>query len=205
MVLVKQRTLTFGERYYFKTIAFGLIYTFKNLFKKKITRSYPEEKFDPKPSLSGVPVLVQDEEGHPRCVACGLCEFVCPPRAIEITGTETDRAIERVPKTFTIDYLRCIECSYCEEVCPEEAIVMSQQYELVGATRGSLKLGLEELLTPAAELQPRLDYIRKTYHRFQIAPKTEANASCVPGVGGTGSGVAGTVVSAAKRRYQDNY
>ena len=91
MVLVKQRKLSFGERFYFKTIIVGLIYTFGNLFKKKITRNYPEEKLDPKPSLSGVPVLVMDEEGNPRCVACGLCEFVCPPRAIEITGTETER------------------------------------------------------------------------------------------------------------------
>ncbi|MFH0945591.1 MAG: NADH-quinone oxidoreductase subunit I [Planctomycetota bacterium] len=205
MVLVKQRTLSFGERFYFKSVISGLIYTFKNLFKKKITRCYPEVKLVPTPALHGVPVLVMNEEGHPRCVACGLCEYVCPPHAIEIHGTETDRPIERMPKTFTIDYLRCIECGYCEEACPEEAIVMSQDYELVGASRTAMVADLNRLLTPASKLQPRLEYIRKTYRRFQTDPKEEANASTVPGRGGPGAGVAGRAVPAARRRYRENY
>ena len=205
MVLVKQRQLSFGERYYFKSVISGLIYTFQNLFKKKITRCYPEVKLDPKPTMHGVPVLVADEDGHPRCVACGLCEYVCPPLAIVIHGTETERPIERVPKFFEIDCLRCIECGYCEEVCPEEAIVMSQEYELVGTSRTEMVAGLDRLLTPASKLQPRLDYIRKTYKRFQIDPKEEAHASAVPGRGGTGAGVAGTAVPAARQRYRENY
>jgi len=205
MVLVKQRRLSFGERFYFKSVISGLVYTFKNMFKKKVTRCYPEVKLDPKPTLHGVPVLVENEEGHPRCVACGLCEYVCPPRAIEIHGTETDRPIERMPRTFEIDYLRCIECGYCEEVCPEEAIVMSQDYELVGGSRPEMVADLDRLLTPASKLQPRLDYIRKTFRRFEVDPKAEATASAVPGKGGTGSGVPNTVVPAARRRYRENY
>ncbi len=204
MVLVKQRKLSLGERFYFKTILVGLVYTFKNMFKPKVTRQYPEVRLDPKPSFHGVPVLVQDSEGNPRCVACGLCEFVCPPIAITIVGTETDRPIERTPKSFEIDMLRCIECGYCEEVCPEEAIVMSQEYELTGATRNEFKWGLDQLLVPAEKLQPRLDYIRNTYHRWK-QPLREATAASVPGKGGTGAGVAGTKVHAALERYRDNY
>lgn len=205
MVLVKQRELSFGERYFFKTIIAGLIYTTKNIFKKKVTRQYPEEKLDPKPTLHGVPVLVATDDGHTRCVACGLCEFVCPPIAITIHGTETDRAIERAPKFFEIDMLRCIECGYCEEVCPEEAIVMSQQYELVSDNRLKMKWNIPELLTPPEKLQPRLDYIRQAYHRFKANPQAEATAAAVPGKGGSGLGVDGTAVHAALKRYGNNY
>ena len=205
MVLVKQRELTLGERFFFKTLAAGLVYTFKNMFKKKVTREYPEVRLEPKPSFHGVPVLVADDEGHPRCVACGLCEFVCPPIAIRIVGGETERQIERAPKVFEIDMLRCIECGYCEEVCPEEAIVLSQEYELVGDHRAEFKWGIDKLLTPAAKLQPRLDFIRRTYHRFRADPRSEASAAAVPGKGGTGLGVDGTKVHAALQRYGDNY
>ncbi len=205
MVLVKQRELSLGERFFFKTLVVGLIYTFKNMFKKKVTRQYPEVKLQPKASFHGVPVLVADDEGNPRCVACGLCEFVCPPIAITIVGGSTERQIERAPKTFEIDMLRCIECGYCEEVCPEEAIVLSQEYELVGDHRTDFKWGIDKLLTPASKLQPRLDYIRKNYHRFQADPRQEANAAQVPGKGGTGRGVDGAQVHAALQRYGNNY
>lgn len=205
MVLVKQRELSLGERLYFGTIFKGLAYTVRNLFKKKVTRQYPEEKLNPAPSFHGIPVLVADDEGNPRCVACGLCEFVCPPLAITIVGTETDRPIERMPKIFEIDMLRCIECAYCEEVCPEEAIVLSQEYELTGSSRNEFKWGLDQLLTPASKLKPRLDYIRKSYHRFRGDPRREATAAAVPGKGGTGTGVQGTRAHAALQRYRDNY
>ncbi len=205
MVLVKQRELTLGERFYFKTLFAGLVYTFKNLFKPKVTRQYPEVKLEPKPSFHGVPVLVQDRDGNSKCVACGLCEFVCPPIAISIVAEETPRGIEKQPKEFVIDMLRCIECGYCEEVCPEEAIVMSQEYELTGSTRDDFKWGLDRLLVPEAKLKPRLDYIRASFHRFRGDPRTEATAAAVPGKGGTGGGVPKTAAHAALRRYRDNY
>jgi NADH-quinone oxidoreductase subunit I len=205
MVLVKQRKLSLGERFYFKTVLVGLAYTIKNMFKKKVTRMYPEQKLDPKPSFHGVPVLVQDKDGHPKCVACGLCEFVCPPIAISITATETDRRIERTPKVFEIDMLRCIECGYCEEVCPEEAIVMSQEYELTGDSRADFRWGLDKLLVPESKLKPRLDYIRKMYHRFRADPKKEATAASVTTPTKTSIGVPGIKPHAALRRYGDNY
>lgn len=205
MVLVKQRRLSLGERFFFKTLAAGLVYTFKNIFKKKVTRQYPEERLDPKASFHGVPVLVATDDGHTRCVACGLCEFICPPLAISITGGETEREIERAPQIFEIDMLRCIECGYCEEVCPEEAIVMSQEYELVGDHRNQFKWHIPQLLTAPSKLAPRLEYIRKTFHRWKADPRAEATAAAVPGKGGTGLGVDGTAVHAALKRYRNNY
>lgn len=205
MVLVKDRKLSFGERCYVKSIVAGLLYTFSNLFKRKVTRCYPEQKLAPGPSFHGVPVLVMDANGHPKCVACGLCEYVCPARAIRIVATETERPIERTPKTFEINMLRCIECGYCEESCPEEAIVLSQQYELVASTRGEMRWDLNRLLTPEAALGPRLGYIRKTFHRFEADPRSEGTARAVPGKGGSGAGASGAKVASALERYRDGY
>jgi len=171
---VMTRELTRSERFFLVPLLRALHFTFMRMFRKDVTRRYPEQRMEVKPVLHGVPVLVMREDGTPRCVACGLCEFVCPPRAIDIVPGETDRPIERVPQEFVIDMLRCIECSYCEEVCPEEAIVMSTDYEVVGRRREEFVWDLRKLLKPAAELAPRLEWVRRTYQRWDagtgIAP-----------------------------------
>jgi len=184
-----RRTAIMGERKvvrrashlsYAAAIAKGLWFTLKAAFKKKATRQYPEEKLSPGPSFHGIPLLVEREDGSPRCVACGLCEFVCPPRAISIIPTETPSPIERVPETFVIDMLRCIECGYCEEVCPEEAIVLSEKYELVGGTRESFVWGLDRLLKPLSFFGPRIDYIRKLYAREKAGAERAPPPGGVP-------------------------
>jgi len=165
---VMRRRLSLSERLFFLPMARSLAYTFTRMFKKDMTRRYPEQKMEIKPSLHGVPVLVMREDGSPRCVACGLCEFVCPPRAIDIIPGETDRVIERAPTEFVIDMLRCIECSYCEEVCPEEAIVMSSDYEVVGRRREDFVWNLKRLLKPFAELKARIEWARRNYKRWDV-------------------------------------
>jgi len=175
---VMQRSLTLNERLFLGPFLKSLAYTFSRMFKKDITRRYPEQKMEIKPTLHGVPVLVMKDDGSPRCVACGLCEFVCPPRAIDITPGETDRPIEREPKEFVIDMLRCIECSYCEEVCPEEAIVMSSDYEVVGRRREDFVWDLKKLLKPIDALKARIEWVRRTYKRW------DGDADLAPPVGG---------------------
>ena len=167
MAIVKQRSLSWWEKLYLGPIVRGLLLTFRKIFVRKITRQYPEERLEPTAALHGHPVLVKNDDGSPQCVACGLCEFVCPPRAITIQPGETDRPIEREPKSFEIDMLRCIYCGYCEEVCPEEAIVMSQEYEVTGASRQELGFGIDKLLSPRAQLMTRIEYIRKVYDRWK--------------------------------------
>jgi NADH-quinone oxidoreductase subunit I len=171
---VVRHELTRRERFFFGPFLKSLRFTFTRMFRKPMTRRYPEERMEVKPTLHGVPVLVMRDDGAPRCVACGLCEFVCPPRAIDITPGETDRPIERAPQEFVIDMLRCIECSYCEEVCPEEAIVMSSEYEVVGRRREDFVWKLAKLLKPAKDLAARLEWVRRTYKRWdpdaELAP-----------------------------------
>jgi NADH-quinone oxidoreductase subunit I len=95
--------------------------------------------------------LVKDEEGRVKCVACQLCEFVCPPRAITIKPMEYPEnakygKVEKTPAEFDIDMLRCIYCGYCEEVCPEQAIFLRGPYALTGLSRKELVFNKEKLL-----------------------------------------------------------
>jgi NADH-quinone oxidoreductase subunit I len=153
--------LNFWEKIYIPEIARGLGLTFKEMFKPKFTRQYPVVKWGPTGSYRGRPVLVQEESGE-RCVACGLCSRVCPALAIEVQAAETDKTKERFPAKFEINMLRCIYCGFCEEVCPEEAIVMSKEFELVFRSQDEAIYGKEKLLIPIANLQDRLEFLRKS-------------------------------------------
>ncbi|MBI1939711.1 MAG: NADH-quinone oxidoreductase subunit NuoI [Ignavibacteriales bacterium] len=159
----KKRTkdLNFFEKIYIVEIARGLMLTLKNMFRPKVTMQYPEVKFDPPASYRGRPVLVQEDNGAERCVACGLCSRVCPALAIEVQAAETELEKERYPQKFEINMLRCIFCGFCEEVCPEEAIVMSKDYELVFTNRDDAIFGKDKLLVPVEKLKDRLEFLRK--------------------------------------------
>lgn len=157
----RKKDLTFWQKIYIPEIAKGLALTFKNMVRPKFTMEYPEEKFIPPPSYRGRPVLVLEETGEERCVACGLCSRVCPALAIEVQAAETEREKERYPEKFEINMLRCIFCGLCEEVCPEEAIVMSKDYELAFTNREDAIYGKDKLLTPVSQLKDRIEFLRK--------------------------------------------
>lgn len=157
----RKKDLTFWQKIYIPEIAKGLALTFKNMVRPKFTMEYPEEKFIPPPSYRGRPVLVLEETGEERCVACGLCSRVCPALAIEVQAAETEREKERYPQKFEINMLRCIFCGLCEEVCPEEAIVMSKDYELAFTNRNDAIYGKDKLLTPVSQLKERIEFLRK--------------------------------------------
>ncbi len=118
------------------------------LFRKKSTLQYPEVKHTLPAGYRGVPRLIMGKDNVERCVACKLCEVVCPPVAIYIEAEEySDQNYrERRPKVFQIDFGRCINCGFCEEACPVEAIEMSQATEIVGESRQSLVYQKEQLL-----------------------------------------------------------
>ncbi len=160
---LKRRTkdLNFWEKIYIPEILKGLSLTFRNMFRPKFTMEYPEVKFEPPGSYRGRPVLVQEENGVERCVACGLCSRVCPALAIEVQAAETELEKERFPEKFEINMIRCIFCGFCEEVCPEEAIVMSKDYELAFFKREEAIFGKDKLLVPAKELEDRIKFLRQ--------------------------------------------
>lgn len=137
---VRREKPTFSERLYVPSIIKGLGITLSRIFKKKVTMQFPEERWEVREGYRGAPVLVKDDENRPKCVACSLCEYVCPPKAIYIVPSELEEGnnVERGPAVFNINMLRCIFCGLCEEACPEEAIFMSKEYALWGATRAEL-------------------------------------------------------------------
>jgi NADH-quinone oxidoreductase subunit I len=177
VVTVKRHeNLGFSERTYLPAIVKGLATTSRHFFRNlagwlsgKSTAfvvQYPEERVDYPDAFRGMPVLVQLDDGLPKCVACGLCEFACPTDCITIVpGELPERGIERYPEAFDIDLSRCMFCGLCEEACPEEAIVMSREVELSTYDRESMLFHKEQLLVPANLLKRRLDFLRAEYER----------------------------------------
>ncbi len=169
------------ERLYVPMIVQGLAVTaghfFRNLRgfitgknRRDFVVQYPDERIDYPEAFRGMPVLVQLDNGQPRCVACGLCEFACPTDCISIVPGELEGArIERYPEAFDIDMSRCMFCGLCEEACPEEAIVMSREIEISTYDRASMIFEKEQLLVPESLLKRRLDFLRGEYDRAHAA------------------------------------
>ena len=142
-MIVKRPKLSWWERLYVPAFLGGLKVTLRHFFKKKVTMQYPEEKWVVPEGYRGAPYLVRNPEGRVKCVACQLCEFICPPRAItikpeEIPSDSRFAKVEKRPREFDIDMIRCIYCGLCEEVCPEQAIFLRKDYAIVGTTRAEM-------------------------------------------------------------------
>jgi NADH-quinone oxidoreductase subunit I len=182
VIVVDRRARTgWLERLYVPMIVKGLVVTSRHFFsnlrgfitgknRTDFVVQYPEERIDYPDAFRGMPVLVQLDNGQPKCVACGLCEFACPTDCISIVPGELEGArIERYPEAFDIDLSRCMFCGLCEEACPEEAIVMSREVELSSYDRPSLLFDKQQLLVPEHLLKRRLEFLRGEYDR-QHAP-----------------------------------
>ncbi len=163
MAIVVSRELSWLDRIYLPGIFRGMWVTFKHLFRRKFTMQYPEKRWTFPEGFRGVPALVKDDNGRTKCVACYMCQFVCPPRAIAITAGELGEGnVEKYPEQFEINMLRCIYCGLCEEVCPEQAIFLMKDYEVAGTKRSDLIFDKEKLLEIGGV---RLDPIMKWAHK----------------------------------------
>jgi len=160
LIVAFRSKMTFWQRLYLPEVVRGLLLTIRFLFRKKSTLQYPEEKKTLPVGYRGVPRLVSTQDGKERCVACKLCEVVCPPLAIYIeAGEDVNPDVkERIPKVFQIDFGRCINCGFCEEACPVEAIEMSQTYEIVSESREAMVYQKDQLL--AIPEDPRRKHLR---------------------------------------------
>ena len=190
-VVKVQRAKNLGllERLYLPAIVKGFSVTSRHFFRNlrgfitgknrtDFVVQYPEEKVDYPDAFRGMPVLVQLDDGSPKCVACGLCEFACPTDCISIVPGETEGLrIERYPEAFDIDLARCMFCGLCEEACPEEAIVMSRETEMCTFDRPSLLFEKEQLLVPESLLKRRLDFLRGEYDQERERVPTERSES----------------------------
>ncbi|WP_455206704.1 NADH-quinone oxidoreductase subunit NuoI [Kaarinaea lacus] len=123
----------------------GMALTGKYLFKKKFTVQYPEEKTPMSPRFRGLHALRRYPNGEERCIACKLCEAVCPALAITIESEQRADGTRRT-KRYDIDLTKCIFCGFCEESCPVDSIVETHIFEYHGEERGDLYMTKEKLL-----------------------------------------------------------
>lgn len=123
----------------------GMKLTGKYAFRSKITLEYPEEKTPLSPRFRGLHALRRYENGEERCIACKLCEAVCPAMAITIESEVRDDGSRRTNR-YDIDLTKCIFCGFCEESCPVDSIVETNILEYHGEKRGDLYFTKEMLL-----------------------------------------------------------
>ena len=204
----QRRRLSWWERTYLPAIAQGLVLTsghfWRNLFlhlahrvglfrnvPAAVTIQYPDQLRKTALRLRTRHRLTKREDGTPRCVACMMCETVCPARCIYIVaGEHPDPNVEKVPKSFDIDLGKCVYCGYCVEVCPEDAIRMdTQRHDIASYSRDGMWLDVKELLNPGTRAcsEPPEKFVQLTLDEFKRLPPT-------PPPPPPGSGLAPTAV-----------
>src|SRR6187431_2082559 len=133
----------------------GMVLTGRHLFARRITVQFPEEKTPQSPRFRGLHALRRYETGEERCIACKLCEAVCPALAITIESEQRDDGTRRTTR-YDIDLTKCIFCGFCEESCPVDSIVETHILEYHGEKRGDLYFTKEMLLAVGDRYEPQI-------------------------------------------------
>ena len=136
---------SFGRALLLLELLQGLAMTLRYMFKPKVTLNYPYEKGPLSPRFRGEHALRRYPNGEERCIACKLCEAVCPPQAITIEAEPRADGSRRTTR-YDIDMVKCIYCGFCEEACPVDAIVEGPNYEFARETREELMYNKDKLL-----------------------------------------------------------
>ncbi|MGO4259257.1 NADH-quinone oxidoreductase subunit NuoI [Lysobacter sp. TAB13] len=145
---------------YFKSLllielAQGLGLTLKYLFKPKYTLMYPMEKTPQSPRFRGIHALRRYPNGEERCIACKLCEAVCPALAITIDSEKRADGTRRTTR-YDIDLFKCIFCGFCEESCPVDSIVETHIHEYHFDQRGQNIVNKQQLLAIGDRLETEI-------------------------------------------------
>ena len=144
----------------------GLSLTGRRFIDKKVTIQYPEEKTPQSPRFRGLHALRRYPNGEERCIACKLCEAVCPALAITIESEVRDDGTRRTSK-YEIDLTKCIFCGFCEESCPVDSIVETRHFEYHGEKRGDLLMTKEKLLANAERFEEQIAADRESESRYR--------------------------------------
>lgn len=149
-----------------------------NLFSKRETRMYPEEKLELSSRYRGRIVLTRDSKGKERCVACNLCAVVCPVGCISLQKSETKEG-RWYPNFFRINFSRCIFCGLCEEACPTAAIQLIPDVELSEYERKNLVYEKEDLLISGPGKYSNYDFYKRTGVNVKFSQGYESKDSSI--------------------------
>ena len=141
-------------------LASGLGVTLKYFFQPKFTIRYPEEKTPKSSRFRGLHALRRYPNGEERCIACKLCEAVCPALAITIDSTQREDGTRRTTR-YEIDLFKCIYCGFCEESCPVDSIVETDFLEYHFEQRGENIMTKEKLLAIGDRFEDRIAAARQ--------------------------------------------
>ena len=144
----------------------GLYLTGRHMFRKKITVQYPEEKTPQSHRFRGLHALRRYPNGEERCIACKLCEAVCPAAAITIESEQREDGSRRTTR-YDIDLTKCIFCGFCEESCPVDSIVETRIFEYHGEERGDLLLTKSQLLEIGVKYEKEIATDREADSKFR--------------------------------------
>jgi NADH-quinone oxidoreductase subunit I len=133
----------------------GMWVTLKHMFKPPVTLNYPYEKGPLSPRFRGEHALRRYPNGEERCIACKLCEAICPALAITIEAEPREDGSRRTTR-YDIDMTKCIYCGFCQEACPVDAIVEGPNLEYATETREELFYDKEKLLANGDRWEPAL-------------------------------------------------
>ena len=144
----------------------GLFIAIKKIFKGKKTINYPFEKGKISPRFRGEHALRRYPNGEERCIACKLCEAVCPAAAITIESEQREDGSRRTTR-YDIDLTKCIFCGFCEESCPVDSIVETRIFEYQGEERGDLLLTKSQLLEIGDKYEKEIATDREADSKFR--------------------------------------
>ena len=143
---MNQRLKRYLQTFFLWELLKGLALTGRRLFARPVTVQYPEEKTPQSHRFRGLHALRRYANGEERCIACKLCEAVCPAVAITIESEVREDGSRRTTR-YDIDLSKCIFCGFCEESCPVDSIVETRVLEYHGEQRGDLIMTKEDLLS----------------------------------------------------------
>ncbi len=144
-----------ARSFLWQELVIGFWVTLKYFFKRKATLNYPYEKGPLSPRFRGEHALRRYPNGEERCIACKLCEAVCPAQAITIESAPREDGSRRTTR-YDIDMTKCIYCGFCEEACPVDAIVEGPNFEFAAETRAELFYNKEKLLANGARWESEI-------------------------------------------------
>lgn len=147
--------MKFVKRLFLWEIVRGFGITLANMFRKKFTIMYPNEATPISPRFRGEHALRRYPNGEERCIACKLCEAVCPAQAITIEAEPRADGSRRTTR-YDIDMVKCIYCGLCEEACPVDAIVEGPNMDFASENRQDLVYPKEKLLANGDKWEPTL-------------------------------------------------